>query len=77
MPRAKPRKNNLNELRNFLKKEKKVRSLLKRKPIIKRVKRSYADSHVLLVVKLRYGCSNDYLKVWNRWNEISKMTGIS
>ena len=74
LPRANPRLSDINELRQFLHKQKKEKVLKARQCNIQRVKRSFLDRHRLLVVKLRYGPD---FKIIRTWKEITELTGIA
>lgn len=66
----------LDELQQFVHKDR-VPKLKQEKPIkLTRVYRLYKEKHRLLVVKLRYGSTSDYAQLRHGWAEIERITGI-
>ena len=64
------------EITKFLRRDVKAKRVKHKKIILKRVKRTCSTKQKLYVIYLRYGSTNDYSKVLNRWTDISKITSI-
>ena len=73
IPTPHVRLSDLNELKQFLTKQKKIKVRKSKLQSIIRVKRSFLDRHRSLVVRLRYDA--DFIKI-RTWKEISELTGI-
>ena len=68
------RLSDIEELKEFLHKQKKVKAVKQIQKDVRRVKRSFLDKHRLLIVKLRY--APDQTTKIRTWTEISNLTGI-
>ena len=66
----------LHELQRFLQKDRKEPIRVKQLMRMKRVKRSYTDSHRHYIVCLRYGSLTDFSHPQLSWAAISRITGV-
>ena len=63
------------EIKTFLRKDPQIKQKKAKNIKLKRVKRSYSDSHKAYVVRLRY-TDRSYNTISHTWKEIYNITGI-